>query len=365
MRIGPLSMPRDDFAGGNARQNDGGNGGPCAPGWQEMVSKVHCPGRGLLLAVGTCFLVIGTIGFFTIEGVVPPKMPAWIAPLGAAVFASLGGIVTVFAVASILRPVRVRHADASVLPNVSNEPVIQEGSVVHGRMTHELVEDSDGWQLRPSQQLRHYDTRLLIGFGVPFLVLFSGILSWVFHREGIFTGWPLCVLFGTAASAITGGSALLLNFMLTRASHRRLCRLTISKKRGDLELDTPREPNLESAELNAGLKWLFVGETERQQLTIPLELVAAVQLCPWKHKIGSGTTWAVQGLLVLASPEWDAYQRIPLLLTSDFVDAARLMQRLAEIFNVPYLFSGDASGWHAEEARAKKRRPLQVGGHQS
>ncbi len=359
-------MTRDDFSWRRASLGAGSYAGQNTPGWQEIESEVHRPSYGLLLAVGTLFLVIGGIGFFTIEGAVPPRMPVWIAKSCAAVFASLGGIVVVLVLDSILRPARVRHAAADVLPNVPSEPVIREGLVVHGRVTHELVVDSDGWQLLPSRRLWRDDKRFLFGFGIPFLVLFAGILSWIFHRDGIFKGWPLSVFFGTAATVVSGGSALLLMGMLTRASYRRLCRLSIPHNGGDLELDSPQEPEVERADLNVALKWFFVGETERQRLTIPRELVAAVQLCPWKYKIGKSggesTTWAVQGLLVLASPEGEAYHRLPLLLTSDFPGAARLMQQLAMTLGVPYLFGADATGWRAEAARAKKRPALRAGG---
>jgi hypothetical protein len=50
------------------------------------------------------------------------------------------------------------------------------------------------------------------------------------------------------------------------------------------------------------------------------------------------------------------------LLTSDFVEAARLMQRLAETLKVPYLFCADGEGWKAEEIRSKSRPPLGAGG---
>ena len=46
------------------------------------------------------------------------------------------------------------------------------------------------------------------------------------------------------------------------------------------------------------------------------------------------------------------YSRQPVLLTSDFVGAARLMQRLAMALDVPYLFCADAEVWKAENNRA-------------
>lgn len=157
--------------------------------------------------------------------------------------------------------------------------------------------------------------------------------------------------------------------MVMRSGYRRLARLTIPRNGNELELDSSAEPNLEKADLRQGLEWIFLGETKRQRLTLPRELVGAVQLCPWKFVVASSggrqITWAVQGLLVLASSEEAVYHRLPILLTSDFGGAARLMQRLALTLNVPYLFCADAEGWQAEEIRAKTRPPLRAGGSQS
>jgi hypothetical protein len=60
-----------------------------------------------------------------------------------------------------------------------------------------------------------------------------------------------------------------------------------------------------------------------------------------------------------------AMRKLGVLLTNDFVGAARLMQRLAHTLHVPYLFFADATGWKAEAIRAKDRPPLRIGGSQS
>jgi hypothetical protein len=107
---------------------------------------------------------------------------------------------------------------------------------------------------------------------------------------------------------------------------------------------------------------LLVGKDKRR-LAIPRELVAAVQLCPYKLVIAPReVAWAVQCLLVLASPVETVYHRLPILLTGDFVGAARLMQKLAQTLEVPYLFCADAVGWKTEKIRAKTRPPLRAGG---
>ena len=192
-------------------------------------------------------------------------------------------------------------------------------------------------------------------------MFFAGILTWGVHAELEVGGWLLSALFAVSATVLCGGSALLLIGMLMRSSYRRLCWLSIPRNGDDLELDSPEDPSAESADLAEGLKLAFLGETKRQQLTIPREVVSAVQLCPWNFACGSEVTWAVQGLLVLACSADGTYYRLPILLTSDFVGAARLMQRLAATLHVPYLFCADAEGWKAEEIRARAP-PLRIGG---
>ena len=338
-------------------------------GWQEMESAVSCPGRWLVLSVGALFLLIGAIGFFTIGGVAPPGIPFWVAKVGTAIVALLGGVALAWVVRNAISPVHVRHAALEVLPNVPREPVIQEGSVVHGRLTHELCEDAQGWRLGPIERLWRDDKRLLFGFGIPFLVFFSGFLTWAIHDQLKFAGWPVSAICGIMATVVCGGSVFSIIGLMMRSGYRRLSTLTIPRNGTELTLDSPEAPELANADLTEGLKWLFLGETKRHRLTIPREQVAAVQLCPWKFVVGQSgprhITWAVQGLLVLGCSDEAVYYRLPILLTSDFVGAARLMQRLALSLNVPYLFSADAEGWKTERIRAQKRPPLRAGGSQS
>jgi hypothetical protein len=243
--------------------------------------------------------------------------------------------------------------------------VICEGSVVHRRLTHELYEDVRGWQFRPSERLWRNDKGLLFGFGIPFMVFFVAITTWSLHNLPQVGGWVAAAFWATCLTAICGGLVFLVIALVLRAGYRRLSWLTIPRNGSDLELDSPEEPNPEKVDLGEGLKWVFLGESKRQRLSIPRELVVAVQLCPWKYVVSSGeqrTTWAVQGLLVLASSKEAVNHRLPILLTSDFVGAARLMQRLAYALHVPYLFCADADGWRAEVMRAEGRPALRVGG---
>ena len=332
--------------------------------WPDVESEIHRPTRWLGFAAGAFVLVIT---LFVAWAPGPSHaIPVWVAWTCIVFGVLFGGALMGQAIVGMLRPDRLRHAAPHILPSVPSEPVIWQGSVVHGRVTHELMEESDGWHYRPAANLWRNDKRLLFGFAIPFSVIFAGILSWFAHDQ-CNLGWIVAILFAAAVTLITGGSTFCLIGMLMRAGYRRLCSLVIPRNGGDVELDLPEEAGLAEADLATGLKWAFQGETRRRRLTIPCNLVEAVQLCPWKFAAASDITWsditwAVQGLLVLASPTEGKHERLPILLTSDFVGAARLMQGLARTLRVPFLFSADAEGWKAEETRAKKRPPLRVGG---
>jgi hypothetical protein len=335
------------------------------PAWQEVASKVYCPGLRATAVVGLVFALVG-VGFVTIGAEKIPGMPLWFLITFTAVFALFGGALLAGAVSRILSPVYVRHAAPDVLPNVSQGPVVQEGSLVHGRLTHELWEDTQGWQFRPAARLWRSDRGGVLGFGISFMVLFAGLGAWAFHSQLNGASWLVSAVLGAVVTAVCGGTAFAAIYFLQRASYRELSRLSIPRNGDDIELDSPEEPDWKKANLAEAVGWMFLGGTKRHRSTIPRELAVAVQLCPWKFALagprGRDITRAVQGLLVLASPQEATHHRVPLLLTCDFVGAARLMQRLANILNVPYLFCADAEGWKAEEIRAKKRPPLQVGG---
>lgn len=335
---------------------------------QEVESEVYQPARRLALFVGGCFLFLGIVGLANAGGIAQPGAPLWALRFGAGAFSLLGVIPVLWSIGNLIAPVHISHAPLDSLPEIPAEPVVHEGWGVHGRLTHELVQDGKGWEFRSARNLWRNDTRFLLGFGVPFMTLFAGLWSWGIHDQGNQVGWPLSILGGFAVTLVCGGSAFWLIGMLRRASYRRLCRLSMPAHGREIELDAPAEGQPDETDFTAGLKWAFLGETKRRRLTIPRELVAAVQLCPWKYAVaGSGatdTTWAVQGLLVLSSTAGAASYRLPILLTSDFVGAARLMQRLAQTLNVPYLFCADIDGWKAEELRARERPALKVGGMQ-
>jgi hypothetical protein len=341
---------------------------PDIPPWPEIESQVPRPGRWLALAVGTLFLLAGAIAFWIVTRFIPAGTPLRIAELAAFIAILLGAAVFFWAIANIVAPAHVRHAPPDLLPNVPREPVILEGSVLHFRLTHELHEDTQGWHFRPASRLWRHDQVFLLGFGLPFAALFTGLTAWALYSQLHVASWPVAALCGAMATGICVGSVWLSLAVIMRASYRRLPRLSIPRNGETLELDAPQELSAKTTDLAAGLKWLFLGETKRYRLTIPRQSLVAVQLCPWKYKVAmprTKTTWAVQGLLVLASPDEAACPRLPILLTGDLVGAARLMQQLAHILHVPYLFSADAAGWKAEAQRAQQRPPQKVGGMQT
>lgn len=335
------------------------------PRWQETESRLRFPGLWLPFLVGSVFLAIGVGGLLGADDLARGDS-IWILRVGAGIFALFGAIALTYAAGRVIFPVYVRHAAPGTLPGVPSEPILYEGLVAHGLLTHELAQTPQGWQYRPQQRLWRNDKRFLLGFGIPYLTIFSGLASWIIHQQMNGLGWPVSIVCGILITLLSGGVCLLLMGMITRASYHRLCWLNVPRNGGDLELDAPKEVDLQQTDLAAAFQWVFLGETNRYRLTIPRESIKAVQLCPWKYSVGKSggdTTWSVQGLLVLQSSEEDAYYRFPLLLTSsDFAGAAELMQRLAMTLDIPYLFHADAAGWRAEEMAARQRQPIQVGG---
>ncbi|MBX3413980.1 MAG: hypothetical protein KF708_14920 [Pirellulales bacterium] len=328
---------------------------------------MHSPSHGLLAVLGALFCGVGVVTYFVVARQLPVgEFSGLLALLAIGAFAVVGGSLLAWSIRAFLAPARVRHADASCFPKIPQEPVAFEGAIVHHRVTHELVADARQWNFVPSERNWRQDKHFLIGFGGGFLLLCAGTWSWIFHSRLQVGGWPVSILAATLITVMVGGTAFFVIGLLMRSGYQRLSRLTIPIGGGDLELNAPIPPQQDDTELLAGLQWVFLGKSDRRQLKIPRSLVQGVQICPWKVVV-VGTnertvTWAVQGLLVLATPEEDNVLRLPLLLTGDFAGGARLMRRLAEVLEVPYLFHADAAGWRQEADRAKRRQPLRTGG---
>lgn len=337
--------------------------------WQETESAVHHPGLWVMFTVGAAFVLAAGLCLVAIGHAELAGPALWGARAFLSLFALSGLAALAWAAKRACFSPTVRHAASDVLPSVPAEPVVIEGSTVHGGLTHQLSETERGWELRPAPRGWLINQLFLFGFGGPFLIFFSGLLSWVLHSRMHVAGWPLSIVLGVLLTAMTGGSCVLVIGLLMRAGYRRLATLSVPHNGEDLVLDEPNAPDFGKADLTDGLKWLFSGAYERRRQAIRREHVVAVQLCPWKFVCKSSgdrtTTWAAQGLLVLSADVQGTYRRLPLLLSGDFVGAARLMRRLADTLGVPYLFSGDARGWSAEAKRATSRPPLRAGGYMS
>ncbi|MBX9790281.1 MAG: hypothetical protein K2Y37_15290 [Pirellulales bacterium] len=332
------------------------------PAWTEVESPVPRPGGRWVLFLGGFVFLMGAGCFAMFERSPPPDVGLWVARAGTLLTAVLGAAALAVGCDATFRPRYVRHAAADVLADVPREPVIVEGANVHGRLTHELVESADGWHFRPATRHWHNDRRLMLGFGIPFLLLAAGFLSWFLHRDGTARNWPLAILAGGFLTVSIGGTVFWLMVVMLRWSYERLPSLAIPRGGDSIEFEGPVPVDHD----RDWLKYGFAGNPERQQLTIPAVRLAAVQLCPWKFVMGGthdrSITWAVQGLLVVTSDEPGHYERLPILLSSDATGAARLMRGLADVLGVPYLFHADAAGWQQEEARAKTRLPVKSGG---
>jgi len=331
------------------------------------VSIVHLPNRLAFLGIGCLFLGVGIWFFATAEIHVPPGWPVVVLGVCAGLFAALGAVPVFAGLRAMLLPQSVRHTPSDRMLSVPTEPVILQGQIVCARLVHELVRNGADWELRPNPKQWRNDKRQFVGFGA-FCLTFSVIFSWLLHRELGF-GWLGAILLTAVVVNAFVGAMFVLIAQITQAGYKRLTTLSYSAARDELLLDSRREPSAGNDVVHAAMHWFHSEDGDRQQAIIPRKHVAAVQLCPWKYVLGSShdqsTTWAVQGVLVLTPSEDGTHQRLPLLLTSDFVRAARLMQRLSEMLDVPYHFHADAAGWTAELKRAKDRAPLKAGGTQS
>jgi hypothetical protein len=324
--------------------------------WDEFESNVHQPGLGAGAIVGIVFMLVGPVfGVALWQHGVPPML---VVPIMGGV-TICGVVVFGIAVRRVIWPIVVRHAGPNVLSEVANEPVACDGTFVQSCLMHELWEGSEAWQFRPKQpRAGPRDILLLFCVGIPVVALVSWMVALNLHTFWHIANWFVAALYGTLITVIVGGALLFVIAKVMGAIRRGFATLTIPRDGGDLRLDIGGAPDFVDASLMEGLKWIRKSSKDADDLTIPRCLVAAVQLCPWKVTVveprSRSTMLTAQGLLVLASSEHE-YQRIPLLATLDVAGAARLMQRLAAVLQVPYLYHADAAAWKAEAVRAKSR----------
>jgi len=217
----------------------------------------------MLLAAGALFLAFGLIALLSYDrGASSISDRAYVVALGG-IFFLIGCVV--FTAAATTSAVYIRHAAAEVLANVPREPVLVEGANVHGRLTHELVETTDGWHFRPASRNWRNDRRFLLGFGVPFLLFAAGVLSWFLHRDGTARNWLLAILTGGFITVSIGGTVFWVMAAMLRWSYGRLPSLVIARGGEALAYEGPMP-----VEHNRDwLKYGFAGNPERQQLSIP------------------------------------------------------------------------------------------------
>jgi hypothetical protein len=342
---------------------------PSTTAWREVESQIYRPGLWGLLVGSGFFFVVGGFSFL-IPDDAPDGGNLWIIyslRLGAI---AIGIAMLAWAAKCRFYPASIRYADPSVLPNVETGPVIFEGAAVHCVVTHDLVETDDAWKLLPSSRYRRRDKAFLFGVGIPMLLLLCASLTWKVHTDMNIEKEDAQGLFaalGANAPIMVGGAwPIFCFYMMFRCAPRKLSKLIIPKNGSSLELDELAWPQPQKSGLE-WIKWgfLYKGDNRRKRV-IPREILAAVQLCPWtyRNKLSEGPTVgrAVQGVLVLKTPDHGGYQRLPLFLTWDYLGAAKLMQHLAQVLQVPYLFYADAAGWELEEERANNRPSLRMGG---
>ncbi len=281
---------------------------------KAIHSVVHRPGMWLGILGGSVFTAMGVAMMIAAWRNPPEGCPIWVLQIVAGIFTLLGATLMGWSAVAIFRPVQIRHDSCEVLPNIPCSPVLQEGSTVHGRLTHELYETALGHEFRPSVHLWRNCLVFLVTLGIASLSIAVGVIFWVFREEQQIGGWVVSSMAATILVLMIGGTAFVLIGLALRASYRRLSRLSIPRDGDYLELDTEEPAELDHANLTTTIQRLFVGTTNRCRVAIPRDVVVAVQLCPWKFSVSDNrsttTTWAVQGLLVFSANENEEYRRL-------------------------------------------------------
>jgi len=333
--------------------------------WPETESALHEPGSRIAVVIGTLFILIGAgIPFAPEAGAGPAQW--WIALIMSGAFTVLGLLPLVIGLYRILTPVSVRHADASVLPHIPRGPVLHEGSFPFASLTHELVEDSFGWTLQPRADNVRHPYLFLIGFGVPFLLMFAGLLSWVFRRDNLLPNWPQAIAAASFVTMATCGTAITGIGILLLSAHSEHRKVRIPSDGGDITIESPAEIDPARTDSVARLQRALTGRGCCRR-TLPRESVIAVQLCTWRGRTEKTSASGVQGNLIIEPPVVGELpeetpsqlsatprveERLSLLLTSDFRGAARLMGALAEALDVLYLFNASETDWNTEHTTA-------------
>lgn len=298
-------------------------------------------GLALLIGAGLFFLKTSELSSLAITVVLLIQI----------VMLGLGAFFLYAALKSVLGAASVECSPRGVFPEIPTEAIVYDGAILFGNLRHKLCNGPDDWTLAARKpDLRWITSFLLLLF--PMIVAGVSIALHTSHH----ISWSLAVV--TSTIFVTFPLAAALSMLHWGANHmdRRTASLIIPHNGDDLTLHAP--PLRSSNRDEASLSFPTAGDECLVRRIARCKLVA-VQVAPWKIRAGSSThqtsTWAVQGLLVLKDHQEGDSERVPLLQSNDFVGTARLMKRLAELLNTPFLFDADPAGWKAEIKRSRTR----------
>lgn len=329
---------------------------------QELVkTRIHEPGLKTGFVITLMLFIVGVIVLFADPFHNAPDIFRWLFYLVPGLFIFLGGAGAIQLGQKIIWPAYIQHTSQERRPDLAWAPVVWEGQHVIGRATHELIQDHAGWKYGLSRKMVFGDKLIVFGFGIPFLIAFAALLSWMFYQNERMP-LPTAIASATAITVFCGVTTFLFIGLLIFGHHGRLCLISIPNSESLVEVEFSPKTNPKTAAITD----LFLGKPERIQLRIRRDQIDAVQLGPWNYVAGDSSEKtrcdAVQGVLVLRDMESDEFQRLPILLTMDYREAAKLMRDLAVALQVPFFFYADAQGWQAELHHSQDRPPLKYGG---
>lgn len=228
---------------------------------------------------------------------------------------------------------------------------------LHKDFPGEFVRVGDGWHLQPVSSRWRSGKNFLYAFICLFLTGVTGALSWALHRDlGIAWYWAiLLVMSGT----------LPIGMVMTSAGEEFFRRWQVSSQRltipdhGEELLLSRSDNSRRSQDRRNSAKKTGSKELDEPCTKLPRRDLMAVQFSSCRmdyHDDGDITIYhMVQGILVFKGLESNELHRVPIPCTEDLTRGARLMQQLAEILRVPYLFDADRAGWRKETIRSKSR----------
>lgn len=313
-----------------------------SPAWPEVDSKVHEPWLRQAIGVALVALAVDTVvasQLFVND--VHRQDYGWLAYLICG-FLFLFFSVLLFTKASrLVKPTFVRHATADVLGDIPREPLLEEFRVMQRTLKQELVHLGKDSLFRPNSAMRYSSKQMDLRIRFALWFVCSGvIIAFLLRSPGI--DWPVAVFVPPLVSLavialVEGGSRFVRNQEL-----RDMVTLTVPRSSQPVILNTRNRPTA------------TISKARRELIEIAREQVVAVQLCPFICDPGgdSQPLYGVQGLLVVRNLERGGYERYVLLYCADLIDSAIIMEQLADLLQVPYLFMADAEAWKKERLRS-------------